>query len=110
MGFLATLNLVNPDATIARENLQRYQATGKVDAYYLTELSEDAVPALLPALDYMPASPDREVLVRALWSRLRTMEQTSDWREWQALHWSRSEAFAQLTANKDRLEQEAGPR
>ncbi|HVF98420.1 MAG TPA: DUF4153 domain-containing protein, partial [Chloroflexia bacterium] len=53
LGFLATLNLVNPDATIARENLQRYQATGKLDAWYLAGLSEDAVPALLPALDYV---------------------------------------------------------
>lgn len=106
LGFLATLNLINPDATIARGNLERYHATGKLDASYLMGLSADAVPALLPVLDTMPPSPERSALVRDLWSRLRTFEQSSEWREWQALHWSRSEAFALLTANRDRIKQE----
>ncbi|HEY0069943.1 MAG TPA: DUF4173 domain-containing protein [Chloroflexia bacterium] len=102
LGFLATLNLVNPDATIARENLDRYRATGKLDAYYLSGLTEDAVPSLVLALDYVQG-PERGVLARALNGRLQHMEQTADWREWQSLHWSRSEAFDLLVANKDRL-------
>lgn len=102
LGFLATLNLINPDATIARENLERYQATGKLDAYYLAGLTEDAVPYLIPALDYVQG-PEREVLARALGYRLQNMEQTPNWREWQSLHWSRGEAFQLLVANKDRL-------
>jgi hypothetical protein len=107
LGFLATLNMVNPDATIARENLERYRATGHLDAHYLAGLSEEAVPYLLPALDYVKG-PEHDVLARALGDRLRHMERTPDWREWQALHWSRSEAFELLVANRNRLGDQLG--
>lgn len=49
-GFLVTLNLLNPDAFIVRQNLARYVQTGDLDAAYLTTLSADAVPELLAAL------------------------------------------------------------
>ncbi|RJS46848.1 DUF4153 domain-containing protein [Nocardioides cavernaquae] len=45
-GLVLALALVNPDAWIARHNLDRYAATGKVDWWYLQGLSEDAVPVL----------------------------------------------------------------
>lgn len=51
MGFVATLNLINPDAFIAQQNLERYTATGDLDVHYLTELSNDAMPQLLQALN-----------------------------------------------------------
>lgn len=50
MGYLATLNLLNPDAFIVRQNLARYAETGDLDAAYLTTLSADAVPELGAAL------------------------------------------------------------
>lgn len=49
MGFVVTLNLINPDAFIVRQNLARYQESGNLDAAYLTTLSDDAVPQLLTA-------------------------------------------------------------
>ncbi|MDQ3706338.1 MAG: DUF4173 domain-containing protein [Chloroflexota bacterium] len=107
LGFLATLNLANPDATIARENLERYRATGKLDVYYLAGLSEDAIPSLLPALDYAQGQ-ERDALHRMLWNRLRHMEENPAWREWQALHWSRSEAFQLLHARRDELVTKSG--
>jgi hypothetical protein len=44
---LLALALLNPDAYIARHNLERFEETGKVDAVYLAGLSGDAVPALM---------------------------------------------------------------
>jgi len=41
-----TLNYVNVDAVIARENVDRYFTTGKIDLDYLQELSDDAIPEL----------------------------------------------------------------
>jgi signal transduction histidine kinase len=38
---------INPDAWIARHNIERYDDTGKVDTAFLAGLSDDAVPALL---------------------------------------------------------------
>ena len=43
---LLGLALVNPDAWIARHNVERYETTGKVDWQYLATLSADAVPAV----------------------------------------------------------------
>jgi hypothetical protein len=45
-GVAALLGLaaLNPDALIAKQNLDRYDATGKVDWHYLRNLSADAVP------------------------------------------------------------------
>jgi hypothetical protein len=54
MGFLATLNFINPDAFIVRQNTVHYQATGNLDAYYLTTLSDDAVPELVLLLNALP--------------------------------------------------------
>ncbi len=41
---------INPDAWIARHNIERYEETGKVDVDYLATLSDDAVPVLATAL------------------------------------------------------------
>jgi hypothetical protein len=47
---LLVVNVINPDAFIAARNLVRYEATGKIDTYYLsTMLSADAVPILVEA-------------------------------------------------------------
>ncbi|MGW5054056.1 DUF4153 domain-containing protein [Actinokineospora sp. NPDC004072] len=52
-GLAALLGLVvlNPEAFVARWNVQRYAETGRIDTGYLAGLSADAVPALaeLPA-------------------------------------------------------------
>lgn len=45
-GLVLALALLNPDAWIARHNLDRYAETGKVDWYYLEGLSDDAAPVL----------------------------------------------------------------
>ena len=45
--LLLGLAVVNPDAWIARHNIERYQATGKVDWSYLRGLSLDAAPTLV---------------------------------------------------------------
>ena len=51
---LLALNVVNPEAVTVRHNVDFAERSGKVDALYLSELSDDAVPALvssLPRLD-----------------------------------------------------------
>ena len=48
---LLVVNVMNPDAFIAKKNIDRFEATGKIDTAYLADLSVDAVPVLvdLPA-------------------------------------------------------------
>lgn len=75
-GFAATfiLNVVNPDALIARTNVTR----PAVDVAYLARLSNDAVPTLVTRIRSLPAA-QRAVLAQALLAR-RTSR--GDWRSW----------------------------
>ncbi len=58
--FLVAVNILNPDQFIARENIERYRATGEIDLSYLGSLSEDAL------LLVMPLVSDRSVSDRVL--------------------------------------------
>ncbi|MBX4205216.1 MAG: DUF4173 domain-containing protein [Candidatus Doudnabacteria bacterium] len=51
IGFLAGVNLINPDAFIAKNNIARFNETGKIDVSYLTNLSPDAVPQVIAVYD-----------------------------------------------------------
>jgi hypothetical protein len=88
LGFLITLNVVNPDAFIARQNLARYQAIGKLDMYYLTRLSDDAIPILVRHIDQL-GDADRPVLNDHLRTRLEEMQSSPTWRRWPAFHLAR---------------------
>lgn len=46
LGFVATLNILNVDGFIVRQNVARAQSEGELDIAYLASLSEDAVPLL----------------------------------------------------------------
>ncbi len=72
-GVVALLALasLNPDAWIARHNLDRYAETGQVDWSYLRSLSDDAVPVLAD----LPADQRRCALANATAS-------SDDWLEW----------------------------
>jgi hypothetical protein len=74
-GFAAVvvMNVLNPDALIARTNVARPH----LDVGYLARLSDDATPTLIRALPSL-SPPDRRRLTAALLSRRRS----NDWRAW----------------------------
>jgi hypothetical protein len=43
---LIAFSLVNPDGLIAKRNIEHWHETGRIDVWYLSELSADAVPEL----------------------------------------------------------------
>jgi hypothetical protein len=121
LGYLTSLNLLNPDAFIVRQNLVRYAATGDLDAAYLTTLSADAVPELVAALaqvqgdeqlvltsacvDYRSASDEdpclmtlTEVLRMNLNGRYEAM--TNSPRPWQSAHLAYQRAYGRTTKGK----------
>ena len=69
--MLLGLALVNPDGFIADRNVERFEETGKLDWYYLSNLSDDAVPSL--------AGLPEPLRTCALQDRSRTDD---DWLEW----------------------------
>jgi signal transduction histidine kinase len=72
-GVVALLGLaaINPDAWIARHNVDRYADTGRIDWTYLRSLSDDAVPVLAD----LPADQRRCALANMTAS-------SDDWLEW----------------------------
>jgi hypothetical protein len=81
-GFAAILlvNTLNPDALIARINVDRMEAGKEFDAYYLTHLSADAAPVLLESLPHM-SELDRRLVEENLHTRWAEAE-GGDWRTW----------------------------
>jgi hypothetical protein len=101
LGVLAALHVMNPDAFIARTNLNRLHSSAErpFDAAYALSLSADAVPNLLDELPRL-AAPDQRVLACGLVKRWNS--DTVDWRTWNL---SRAHARALITHNAATLRQ-----
>ena len=83
---LLALSAVNPDAYIARHNVERFEQTGKVDTTYLAGLSADAVPALAGSgVAALGCLPDHGA--------------DDDWLEWNLGRWRAAHAEATSTPN-----------
>ena len=90
---LALLNIVNPDAMIVRENVARYQADGKIDAYYLSELSADATPDLVAALGWLDDG-TRATIEPALEEQHRVLVEAAAEQGWPSWQLGRARAVA----------------
>jgi hypothetical protein len=93
-GFAATaiLNVVNPDALIARTNLDR----SRVDIPYVAGLSDDALPEMLERLPSL-----RTDLRRAL--ALELLRRNPSGGDWRSFNLARSRADALLAQHHDEL-------
>jgi len=76
---LLLLNLMNPHALIMRVNGARVAAAAPADVAHAASLSADAVPALLPLLQALPAE-QQCLALTAL--RRRLLDEHEDWRTW----------------------------
>ena len=101
LGFVITLDLLNPEAFIVRQNFARYQQQGerafrrdtdpapgdsaRIDASYLARFSDDAVPALIGIVDRLPDA-ERQVVDGRLLSLGRQRFQQPEWRRWQSFN------------------------
>jgi len=61
IGFITTLDLINIDALIVKQNVSRYQEGETLDIAYLASLTVDAVPTLVDLYQSSPAA-EKEVL------------------------------------------------
>jgi len=86
LAFLLALNVVNPEAVVVRHNVAFAQRAHRFDLAYLSELSDDAVPALVGVLPELGANARAEVV-----ARLCPREQVP-WTGWAAYNLSRRRA------------------
>jgi hypothetical protein len=96
-GFVATFDVLNPDAFVAQQNLNR----GDIDPVYLSSLSEEAVPVLVALVD-APEPGTRTIIRQALNTQYRRLSwyTNSDWRDFSV---GRSTALAALESVKDKI-------
>jgi len=94
--FLVVMNFLNPDAFIARRNIEQFDATGKLDIYYLSHLSDDAIPDTIKVLNL-----SNEDLRKSFARELYWRTQNSDspyFSQWQSLNISRMRAYKILNS------------
>lgn len=99
--FAGAVNVFNPDAFIAKQNIDRYATTGKVDAFYLDQLSADAVPGMLPLLETKDVEVAKIAANRFFW-KLDRFERTSA--TWQSFNIGRRSALKLLRPIREELE------
>lgn len=100
--FLAAMNFLNPDAFIARRNIERFATTGKLDSDYLSRLSDDAVPDMIKLLDASNLDLKKSFARELYW---RGQNNDSPYfSKWQSLNVSRMRAEKILNSKMSELE------
>lgn len=93
LAVVVLLNIVNPDAIIARVNVNRLEEGERFDPYYLTTLSPDAAPVLVAALprigdeplyedEMLQESDEESPTIRKTILDSYNSQVSSDWRTW----------------------------
>lgn len=83
--FFLGFGLMNPDAWVAQQNIDRFHATGKLDTRYLAGLGVDAIPTMVNGLD------ERQAACVVGWNMERSQDVDDDALEWNL---GRARAFA----------------
>ncbi|MCA1623872.1 MAG: DUF4173 domain-containing protein [Acidobacteria bacterium] len=89
---LVTLHVFNPDDFIVRTNVNLMQQGRSFDTVYVSELSDDAVPALLESMPTLNFE-QQCVVKNKLSRRFATAQTENDFRTW---NWSRSVAREEM--------------
>jgi hypothetical protein len=107
VGFSATLNLLNVDALIVRQNVTRAVSGSELDGDYLAGLSDDAVPALVSAFSGASEGTLRDNLGKVLACRMQLQEMNRPDPSWQSFNLSTYWAAAALESVRNELGDEA---
>ncbi len=99
--FFALINIINPDNFIARQNINRFNRVGKIDLYYLSNLSEDAAPTIAGLLKH-PNQNLQKSAANILYKQERRMDSISD--HWQSANLSRQRAKRIFRSNAAQIE------
>ena len=88
--FVGSLNAINIDGFVARQNIARYNSTGKLDVQYLQVLSADAIPQVAKLLDAKDAKLRGKVAGLLYQERQELLAHPS---AWQSSNLARSKAL-----------------
>ncbi len=101
--FLVAMNFLNPDAFIARKNIERYESTGRLDIYYLSSLSDDAINEKIKILGMRDEDLGKSFARELYWISKNNDPTHSS--KWQSLNISRMRAEKVFSSKVSELEQ-----
>lgn len=90
VAFLAFMNALNPDSFVARQNMQRFRETGRIDAGYLGRLSDDSLAVTISLLENTNTTIKKQYAT-GLYETYR-LERRREFSQWQSLNLSRLKA------------------
>jgi len=99
--FLVSMNILNPDAFIAQRNRERFNDGKKIDVYYLTTLSDDALPVTIKMLNVSDESIKGEFAYYMYW-RVQGRDSSNNW---QSFNISRNRAQEIINSKMGVLEE-----
>ncbi|NQZ05742.1 MAG: DUF4173 domain-containing protein [Algicola sp.] len=105
LGFIALLNLINPDALIVSRNLAQMEKGHTIDQHYLNRLSHDAYPDIV---QYAQAHPKSKICFLVLEGRgtSKLAWQSWTWSNFRAVElWHESPAVKRCIENKDNVKE-----
>lgn len=102
--FLACFNIINPDAFIARQNIKHFRGSGDLDAYYLSRLSEDAIPEVVKVFELSGDEKMKRNLARELYWKTQYSGGPL-FTHWQSSNIARSRAKKVLLSKEKYLEE-----
>lgn len=88
--FLVVINIINPDAFVARSNIAQYNRTGKIDVMYVAGLSADAESWKIDLYKKLEGE-DKEAMRALFQSQKDNLEKDSV--HWQSTNYSRAQAL-----------------
>lgn len=104
MGYVITMDILNPDAFIVEQNVQRFEAGNQeFDVEYLGSLSEDAIPYLMPLLTDYGENTRGRIGPWLKW-HLAQLDRRQEKAGLGAYHWSVNQAYALLDARRAEIE------
>jgi hypothetical protein len=103
LGFGLTLNFLNIDGFIVERNIARAEAGAELDANYLYQLSNDAIPVMFRAYNTTnnPTIRNKLGAILACWKTVKFSEQPV--KDWRAYSWSESHAFSLFVTYEQQL-------
>lgn len=91
--FLIVMNLLNPHQFIAKQNIERFNQTGKIDTYFLLNLSADAYPAILN--EFKPTNED-DIAQYKFFLEERPVVLKAQVQDWESFNISRDKALKEF--------------
>ncbi len=91
--FLVVFNILNPDAFIAKKNIDRFNTGGGLDANYLATMSADAIPSTVGVYDRLNDE-DKGIVEQHLTTKKTELSEQQS--HWQSYNVSRQKALTEL--------------